>query len=582
MNACMISDFTACTTVRGESVAKIPGWKLVAYRHDNGQGVMLAATANRAGEDLILTPAIAGWHRIYVGIYNHDFRVSVIKIKLSGDAVYRKIMVGAHAQESPGFIEEGFWRCADLTGQQFVIQKAGSLRGNIAYIKLVPMTEQEIEETRRIQSEARKYKLGAVFDVGDLAFFESAPYTKEMVHSALEPFVQSDYNVICWGTTNSTDTYLYHTKIGEVFGHGVTDFYGEGIKKTADMMQASLDGGWDPFAEAVQFCHDNGMQIYADYRIEHTYDVDAYNGNFTGKFQREHQHCRMTDRNGKLSPLLSLAYQEVRDFKVSVLLEMAEYGVDGIYIDFGRSSPVVSYDPPIVDGFRSKFGKDPLKLDPHDKQWITYRAEFVTAFFRQLKREVQKLERKEGRTIKIVAHVEYGYTHTADPHCNLIDKNLVLGYDLEVWAKEGLVDIIAPAENSRMYTMYNLDLYKHMVRGTNCELWPVIGQFDNSLFPLDYDWQAYYMDASDEPRKQLRMLNAERLERNASDCYGQGADGLFVWEAGDIACYLNRWNRMKGFGHREEMVARWGSSVARFDHPPNIGVKTLTLADKLT
>lgn len=579
MQDIMISDFTACKTISGQEVAQSPGWKLTDYRHESGKGVMLIAAGHEAGEDLIFYPAATGWHRIYVGIYNHDFRVSVVKLKLSDDAVFRKVMVGAHAREAPGFIEEGFWKCADMTDRQFIIQKAGSQRGNIAYIRLAPMSEQEIEQLKRSRLEARKYKLGAVFDVGDLALFESAPYTKEMVQSALEPFVHSDFQVICWGTTNSTDTYMYHTRMGEVFGQGITDFYGEGIKKTADFMQASLDGGWDPFAEAVAFCHKHGMEIYADYRIEHTYDINAYNGNFTGKFQREHQHCRMTERDGSKSPLLSLAYEEVRDFKVSVLLEMASYGVDGIYIDFGRASPVVSYDPPIVEGFRAKYGKDPLELDSCDKEWISYRAEFVTAFIRQLREQLRNLERKTGRTIKLATQVEYGYWHTADPHCNLIDKNLVLGYDLEVWAKEGLVDIIAPAENSRMYAMYNLDLYKHMVQGTACELWPVIGQFDNSMFPLDYDWEAYYMTSSEEPRKQLRMLNAERLERNAADCYGQGADGLFVWEAGDIPCYLHRWNRMKDFGHREDIVERWGNAAARFDQAPNISVRQLTLAE---
>ena len=374
-----------------------------------------------------------GFFNIYVGLYNHDFKTSVIKIKLSSDDVFRKLFVGTYSKENPGFIEEGFWKTADLTGQDLVIRKVGRKRGNIAYLKLIPVSKEEaVEYTDTIK---KNTNFGAVFDVGDLFFNDAGGITEKSIRGVLEPFVNSPFSVICWGTTNSTYTCLYHTKKGDIFGQGVTNFYGEGMIKTAAFMQASLDEGWDPLKVAVDYCHENGLQIYADYRIEHTYDINAYNGNFTGQFQREHQHCRMRNRNGGISPLLSLAYDEVQDYKVEMLTEMAEYGVDGVYIDFSRSSPCISYCSPLIEGFMEEYGEDPRNLHPHNVRWLQYRAGYVTRFIKKLKKAMTEVERKTGKCIKIATQVEYGYTHTADPHCNLIDKNLVLGYDLETWAK---------------------------------------------------------------------------------------------------------------------------------------------------
>jgi len=578
MDELIINDFSASRTISGAPVQITGGWELKQYISSAGKGMLLCALPGEDGEDLVLKLDKIGWYRIFIGMYNHDFRSTFIKIKLSGDSLFRKICTGSYSKEIPGFVEEGFWKASNLTDQDLIIRRVGKRRGNLAYVKLVSMTDIEILEYKSVLV-GKRANLGAVFDVGDLFFNDEGPFTPESIHETLEPFVNSDFGIICWGTTNSTYTCLYHTKIGDVFGEGVTDFYGEGMKKTAAFIAASKKDGWDPLKVAVKYCHMKGLQIFADYRIEHTYDINAYNGNFTGRFQREHQHCRMMNRDGKFSPFLSLAYDEVQDYKVAVLSEMAEYGVDGIYIDFGRCSPVVSYCSPIVEGYIKEYRVDPRTLDPHDIQWLNFRADFVTRFMRKLKAAIAGIEVKLGKKINIAAQVEYGYTHTADPHCNLIDKNLVLGYALDKWAKEGLVDIIAPSEKSSMYFMYNLDYYRHVVKGTDCQLWATLGQMDNSMFPMDYDWEEYFMVDTLSPMKQIMRLNAERLERNAADCYAQGAEGVFLWEAGDTYCSLDRWNILARLGHKDEIVQKWSASVARFDHPPRIGYRDIQFID---
>ncbi len=83
---------------------------------------------------------------------------------------------------------------------------------------------------------------------------------------------------------------------------------------------------------------------------------------------------RGIDRQGRATPRFSDAYLGVRQFVISSdSEEMAtNYPIDGECILYDRTPPLVEYEPPAVEGFTTKYGKDPRQLDERDPKWLSY------------------------------------------------------------------------------------------------------------------------------------------------------------------------------------------------------------------
>ena len=54
-------------------------------------------------------------------------------------------------------------------------------------------------------------------------------------------------------------------------------------------------------------------------------------------------------------------------------------------LNLKRGAPFVVYDPPIIDGFRNKYGRDPRELEEWDRTWLHYRSGVVTQLMRELR-----------------------------------------------------------------------------------------------------------------------------------------------------------------------------------------------------
>jgi hypothetical protein len=135
------------------------------------------------------------------------------------------------------------------------------------------------------------------------------------------------------------------------------------------------------------------------------------------------------------------AFREVRNYQRSILVEAVRYGLPGLMLGFLRHVPLFLYHPLLVGGYRARYGKLPPRdlgaKDPHHlrslpesgpdyRQWYAYRAEFMTQFGRDLKRDL----------------IEHGLGHVKislwlrPNHC-LFD-----GINVEDWLREGLCDEI--------------------------------------------------------------------------------------------------------------------------------------------
>ncbi|MCK4418071.1 MAG: hypothetical protein KAV99_07880 [Candidatus Latescibacteria bacterium] len=167
-------DLSQCEPANALSRSSRPKfWTMVNYEIEQGQGVMLFANSLTDSPSVTLKLNVTGWYGIYLGIYygwGAGFLADrVLRAKLTGDPAYSRIGRESFQPRKDGHypekelkwsdIAEAFWKCADLTGE--AIQFARPTQGkfaesdtNIAYVKLVPLTQAEIEEIKRDSGQA--------------------------------------------------------------------------------------------------------------------------------------------------------------------------------------------------------------------------------------------------------------------------------------------------------------------------------------------------------------------------------------------------------------------------------------------
>lgn len=108
------------------------------------------------------------------------------------------------------------------------------------------------------------------------------------------------------------------------------------------------------------------------------------------------------------------------------------------------------------------------------------------------------------------------------------EKNSIGGLDLRTWAREGLVDILAPYTGGDGSELVDYDWFRDITDGTSC---------------------VFYEDVT--PRTMPGCDYAE----HASRAYEGGAAGLTFWDS--IARVMNKpqWHTVRRLGHKEELEA---------------------------
>ena len=146
-------------------------------------------------------------------------------------------------------------------------------------------------------------------------------------------------------------------------------------------------------------------------------------------FYGYHPELRGVDRSGTQSPRLAYTYPEVRRLVVSLLREIAEYGVDGIGLWYNRRPPLVEYEPPLIEGFKAEYGEDPRELEDNDRRWLLYRARTLTQFMREVRQAMDDVAEDMGRSKRIEI--------TAITMRNE-EENIQNAMDLRAWTRDGV------------------------------------------------------------------------------------------------------------------------------------------------
>ncbi len=538
LDRCLPADALSSFPTRGR-------WRMLDYDTDDFSGVMLLAGPETAAPEITYPLNVTGWHAVSVGVFPHYEEGSEVLVRLSGDDTFSMLRrVNEEMTVHELTIQQMFWRVADLTDQDLVfgqiayelssgggIGSVESPSAQVAYVKLVPLTDTEVQSYLSDRSTKRNKRLFAHNDAHGV-HFSYKPTNAEHVRRHVEAYRDTDFGKLCWEAAGG-DLLQYLGKTGRhsTFD-GLQDFGPQGYRKLAESWRTFRDAGVDPFEVALEHTHELGMEFHAGYRMTGFYyppPIDYFNHG--ASFYKYHPELRSIDRDGGAAPRMSYAFPAVRDYVVSVFREIAQYDVDGISLLYNRRPPYVDYDPPIVEGFKQETGQNPREIDDADPDWLSYRARTMTRFMREVREAMDDEAKRQGRRKIEISAVVMGSE----------EENLYNALDLKAWISQGLIDTLVPYTSrpsldsmSRSWTdPRDVEHFVSLTKGSDCEL---------ALNVM--------------PRQQ----SAEDFRRMAALVYGAGGEQLFFWD-GDTgrANFSTAYDSLRRLGHREDVLAWSGA-----------------------
>lgn len=528
------------------------GWKRNVLTLADGREVPLLSATHPA-EPLRVSHGLTGRIRVTFSLHRPPGKFCELEMKSERDGHWRHVRPVHFIDDDAGGVQEAVVGPLLADGTDLIIKPVDRLASvcELVEIEIAPAGE---------PIAWRKRNVGAVCDSHGM-FAKGGVESAADIEATLDPFVESDFDRICWGVGAGSFRMLYFSDVLPYFGEGKRSFYNEPNAKVAATMAALKRSGVDPIDVGVDFCHRNGMEFWAGDRICHCWAPGGFDDDFAAPFYLENQHLRTVFPDGSIGATLSLAHREFQDLKIALYAELAERGVDGIYIDLMRKPNVIGADEPIVAEFERRVGRRPETSDFASMEWLTIRAEFATEYMRRVRARLNEISTQQGRKIKIAAQ---GFSGCLSTGSAVPEENLSQGYDIETWAREGLIDVFAPS-TTRHHRPISLLRYANMLADADCALWGCLGQHHNALFPANYDHAVYCGDDPDKWITPIADLDPMRVMRNAADCYAQGAEGVFLWEAGEIAHCPARWNLLRELGHKKKWIDLFTPGIGPMD-----------------
>ena len=411
-------------------------WQVVNYDAGLIKGRMITAQATVDAPPVHLTLKVNGWHAITFGIWTGIYGDVRIKYRFSGEDVFRVIHIPHQFRFDRTEIVEMFPIYAHLTDQTLVLAKDNSCHppasACVAYVKLRPLTNEEIAEIERDRARTDTRKIIAIND-GDGLFGGSCPRTEKELLEQVELYRHSDVGKVLWGV-NLGDLTYYPSKVGK-FCYGENEgvypcFERErGAESFKALAQSSVT---IPFKAVMDHVHSMGLEFHTYYRLaiaDHAHPHNIFSAD--SFFVKEHPEWRMIAQDG--TPLIkaSYAFPEVRSFMVSLIEEAMEYDIDGVSLCFVRGPEYFGYEKPVINDFMKLYGSDPRELPDDDARLLKLRAGYMTEFVRAVRRAVDKHGTRRGRKIQVSAWIEWSK-----------ERMQYFGYDSYTWIKEGLFDFI--------------------------------------------------------------------------------------------------------------------------------------------
>jgi len=386
--AVLLSDMEICQPSSAISSAGLKDhWRLINYETENGiSGKMLYSGEEGAPEEISISLELTGWYRIYVGLgATNLLAVSSppgIRLKLDKEPCYVKICA-----QGPQYwleLKEYFWKEACLEdGEKMHFAKVKGSMSCIAYLRFEPMNNEEIEQVKERKTKKEEHFLIATND----SYWEYNNID-EILENIL-PLQDSSVRKLFFCVANGDTCYYMDTKVGSRVKLQPNMGFPRTIdRKIFEGLNNLNNKEADVLAKVCNFTHKIGLEFHASFRVE-AFANQPPHDMFRSNFFADNPQFRCRDRDGREIARLSYAFEEVQNHMLALYEEvLLNYDIDGLNLIFVRALPVMLYEQPILEGFKSIYGKDPLHLDEDNSVFLQYRASLLTEFMRRIRKKV--------------------------------------------------------------------------------------------------------------------------------------------------------------------------------------------------
>ena len=241
--------------------------------------------------------------------------------------------------------------------------------------------------------------------------------------------------------------------------------------------RAMIQRGEDPNESAIAGAREKGLDIFYSCRMndQHQDPTDM------PRLKREHPELRLGDT---VPPWFSTSWDythaRVREHRLDMVRELADnYDFDGIELDWQRHA----HHLPVHHAFRRRY--------------------VLTDFMRLARQIVRQAGERRGRPLWLAARV--AASHEACLH---------VGYDVEQWVEEELVDYLIPSACAEMDSSLDGRWWVELCRDRPIRVYPSLGGF-------------FYNETHGTGDQETHFQNAVRAV--AARLLAEGVDGLYTF-----------------------------------------------------
>lgn len=546
-------------------------WEALPYATRERKGTMLCAVPGANPQPVTLGLGLTGWYKVFICMYSSAYGSSptLLDLRFTDDPSWAQ--VGPAVEMRRNRVQEFFWRCVDLTGQDLGVRDAAdpARSASLAWLRFVPMTDEEVAFYKADQARRDTKRIYATHDM-HWHLYAYQPKTFADWHCIVENHRDSDveslsmeYTLLYDGepSTGNMETFVFcregdrnvQRSLKTQYTHElINDLVSYGHRELDIEMYMSLRMGmWG--------CEYPWDQMYMD-----------------NTFMRSHMDKRCLDRMGNFVESLSYTYPETRRYIQDLLCRMAATDCDGVEMMFHRVTALVLFEKPFLDRFAEKYpGVDPRELPAADKRVVDIRCAFMTQFITELRERIDRERAQRGQPrCKLIVR-----THST------IHNTKLLGVDVEGWAKQGLIDkiVVYPMLidedlsgdiwQDEEKTRIDLKKYEEFAMSSEELVVSRRASFEYPHVEIFPPYEGEGDPATDEERVaqwraltekygikvyhdiQPRQMPAKELQRRALELYQRGAENFSLWDT--YGRILNRamWTMASRLGHKEEIAS---------------------------
>ena len=289
-------------------------------------------------------------------------------------------------------------------------------------------------------------------------------YDEDKIRLLVEKAANSGFNRLLWRLSDAGKV-NYPSRVEDVFDY-------------SPFNKIPISDEYDPLKIAAKYARRFDVEIYAWITLYDDNPVVMKNGSndMASVLCRTHPEWQLLSRDGQeyYQGVFCYAYPGVREHKLAMLAELAEYDIDGIFLSTrhhsrtqefwdksmefvdgkitfeeldryaDRARENYGFNDPIVEEYKKRYGAD-IRTEEFDRElWNRLRGEYLTLFLS----EARQLLSAKGRKLSMMVKDENRGKSIGGHQLGWILGDLYT--DWEKWTEEGLIDELCIYDEERL------------------------------------------------------------------------------------------------------------------------------------